>query len=90
MEKRCSKCNSWLPHIHYSYIGYCCRKGDVSHHEYYCEFFSELSFEEEFLWCESCKVLISQEELENHLSRGHCLFRGVFVDRDYREEIYEG
>jgi len=89
-EKRCSKCNNWSPHVYYTFVGYCCIKGDISHSEYLCESFTELRFEEEFLWCESCRIFISREELEDHLVCNHRVFKGVFMDRDYREELYEG
>ncbi|MCS7144368.1 MAG: hypothetical protein NZ879_05035 [Archaeoglobaceae archaeon] len=89
-ERRCAKCGNWSPHILYSFVGYCCEKKEFSFHESLCEFFIELSFEEDFVWCNTCKTLILSEESEEHLSKGHGVFKRVFLDSDYREEIYEG
>jgi len=88
--RRCESCFNWSPHIKYSFVGFCLKKGETSFRESFCEFFTELKFEEEFLYCEDCKTFIFSEELEEHLEKRHCIFRSVFLDWDYREEVYEG
>uniref|UniRef100_A0A7C3UDC2 Uncharacterized protein n=1 Tax=Geoglobus ahangari TaxID=113653 RepID=A0A7C3UDC2_9EURY len=90
MDKNCEKCGNWLPHIGYHFLGFCNKKVDISFRESFCEFFVEMELSGEFLWCEDCRSIISFAEFEEHKNSGHKIFRGVFVDSDYREEIYEG
>jgi len=90
MHRKCERCGNWAPHIKYYYLGFCAKREDISLRDFSCEFYTEIKLEGEFFWCEDCKSLISFLELESHMEMGHRIFRGVFLDSDYREEIYEG
>ncbi|MCX8172854.1 MAG: hypothetical protein N3D09_04505 [Archaeoglobaceae archaeon] len=89
-ERKCFSCGNWLPHILYSFVGYCCKRGEFSIYEFGCDSFIEVRVEGGFLWCETCKSFIESEEVREHIYLGHRIFRGIFLDPDYREEIYEG
>lgn len=89
-EKRCANCNKWSPHNLYSFVGYCYEKKEMSLFESFCELFVELKFEEGFYWCETCRSIVEFEDIKEHMSKEHSIFRKAFLDSDYREEIYEG
>lgn len=87
---RCSFCRSWVPHYHYSFVGFCVETKEIVFDDQVCEEFEHRTLEGEFLWCTVCKCEVSVEELEYHVSREHRLCSSVYLDWDYREEIYEG
>lgn len=90
MDKNCERCGNWSPHIGYSFLGFCFKKEDISFRDSFCEFFTELELKGEFFWCEDCRSILDFKELEEHRKNGHRIFKHVFLDSDYREEIYEG
>lgn len=87
----CYNCDSWLPHIHYPFIGYCTVWGQTTFEDYYCSRYSRITIaNDRFYWCATCKVRITKEEALAHWSLGHRVVKGAYVDPDVREEIYEG
>lgn len=90
MKKECFECRSWIPHFQFAFVGFCIATEEFVFKNDFCEFFELKELEKDFIWCSVCKCEISLEETEYHKSKGHRLFSGVFMDEDYREEIYEG
>ncbi|MFN3384253.1 MAG: hypothetical protein ACK401_05095 [Archaeoglobaceae archaeon] len=88
--KRCYSCKSWIPHFHHDFIGFCVEKEELVFEDNICTSFEVKKLDKELIWCSACKCEISAEEVEHHKSKGHRLFLAVFLDKEYREEIYEG
>lgn len=90
MKKECSFCSSWEPHFQYGFMGFCLLIEKIVFEDEFCELFEFKKLEKDFIWCSTCKSEIYAEEVKDHKSRGHKLFSRIFIDEDYREEIYEG
>ncbi|MEM2059111.1 MAG: hypothetical protein QW089_00085 [Archaeoglobaceae archaeon] len=88
--KKCWLCRSWIPHYQHEFVGLCIETEEFVFEDEYCNLFELRKLEGEFIWCSSCKREINAEDVEQHKSMGHKLFLAVFMDKDYREEIYEG
>ncbi|WP_069808194.1 hypothetical protein [Vulcanisaeta thermophila] len=92
MEIRCHNCRYFKPHEIYGTVGLCTNRDGPFYDrlvmtEWQCPFFVELNInEEEFYWCQDCRVVFHVSMIEMH--RNHKIAKLPYVEEESYLETY--